>query len=130
MDNLVLISGLALLAAIMSVVIKKDHPEISLVLGICAGVTILIAIILKVTPVVSEITALVENSGINTSFASIVIKALGICFLTQFVSDSCLDAGEKALSSNVELFGKISIVVISLPLFKQILDVVASLIGV
>ena len=38
------------------------------------------------------------------------------------ISDICRDSGETALASKVELAGKLSIVIISLPLVKQLLE--------
>lgn len=129
MDSIIVLCGVALVAAVFAVMLKNNYKEMALVLSIAAGCLIVFAILTKLTPVISEIKGLIESSGIDTSFAVILFKVLGICFLTQFSSDACLDAGEKSLSSNIELAGKVSIVIVSLPLFKQILDVVASLIG-
>ena len=36
-------------------------------------------------------------------YASILFKALGICFLTQFSSDACRDAGEGGIAHKAEL---------------------------
>ena len=58
-----------------------------------------------------------------------MFKTLGICFLAQFAADSCRDAGESALASKVELAGKISILVLSLPLFEDIAQTALGLIG-
>lgn len=129
MNEIVILSGIAIVAAIFSIMLKKNYKEMSLVLSLATGCVIIFIIISQVTPVIEEINNLIYSSGIDISFASILFKVLGICFLTQFSSDACADAGETSLASNIELAGKVSIVIISLPLFKQILDVVASLIG-
>ena len=57
------------------------------------------------------------------------MKTLGICFLTQFAVDSCKDAGESALASKVELAGKVTVVVMALPLFQSIASTAVSLVG-
>ena len=49
----------------------------------------------------------------------ILLKTLGVCFLTQLSADSCRDAGEGALAAKVELAGKLFIVILALPLFQQ-----------
>ena len=62
-------------------------------------------------------------------YVQILFKALGICLITQIACDACRDLGETAVASKVEAAGKISVLLISLPLFEQILAVVGSLIG-
>ena len=59
----------------------------------------------------------------------LVFKALGVCLLTQFSADACLDAGEKALASRVEFAGRIAVVLLALPLFEEIAEAVLSLTG-
>ena len=67
--------------------------------------------------------------GISGEYGVILLKTLGVCFLTQLSADSCRDAGEGALAAKVELAGKLFIVILALPLFQQIAGSALSLIG-
>ena len=49
--------------------------------------------------------------------------------MTQIACDGCRDLGETAIASKVETAGKISVLLVSLPLFEQVLSIVNSLIG-
>ena len=86
-------------------------------------------IISKVTPIVDKMEDLISTTGIQAEYTSILLKTLGICFLTQFSADSCKDAGESAMASKVELAGKIFIIVIALPLFEQVAKIALDLIN-
>lgn len=52
---------------------------------------------------------------------TVLAKALGIGMVGQFTSELCRDAGESVLASRVEFFCKVEIILLSLPLLKQIL---------
>ncbi len=127
--NIVAIAGIAIIAAILAVMMKKYHQEYSIIISIAAGVFILVAIFADIGPAISQINTLLSATGLSAEYASILFKALGICFLTQFAADSCRDAGESALASKVELAGKIGIVILSLPLFESIASTAVGLIG-
>ena len=86
-------------------------------------------ILRNISPAVREITTLLSGVGLTQEYGLILFKTLGICFLAQFAADSCRDAGESALASKVELAGKISILVLSLPLFEDIAQTALGLIG-
>lgn len=127
--NIFAISGVALIATILSIVFKKYNPEYSLFLSLITGILIFGLILLKISPAVIQIKGLISYAGIPIEYAYILIKTLGICFITQFSSDCCKDAGESALATKVELAGKITILIIALPLFERIATTASKLIG-
>lgn len=53
----------------------------------------------------------------------ILLKALGLCLVAQIASDVCKDCGESALSTSVELVGKLSIVLMALPVAAQLIEI-------
>lgn len=127
--NIVGIAGTALIAAILAVTLKRYNQEYAVIISIIAGVVILVEILLNLTPAVQQISTLLSGTGLSSEYAMILFKSLGICFLAQFSADSCRDAGESALASKVELAGKISILVLSLPLFENIAQTAIGLIN-
>lgn len=127
--NVVAIAGIAVVAAILAVMVKRYHQEYSIIISIAAGVFILFEIFANISPAIGQIHTLLSTAGLSSEYTVILLKALGVCFLAQFASDSCRDAGESALASKVELAGKIAIVVLSLPLFEKIASTAVGLIG-
>ena len=121
--------GVAVVAAIFAVTLKKHNPEYSMLISLCAGVLMLYLLLTRITPAVSQIKTLLSATGLSSDYGAILFKALGICFLTQFAADSCRDAGESALASKVELAGRLAIVVLALPLLEEVAKLVTSLAG-
>ena len=56
-------------------------------------------------------------------YSEILLKTLGVSLTVQTASDICRDAGESAIASKVELFGKAEILIISIPIVKKILEI-------
>lgn len=123
------LTGIAVIATVLSVMLKKYNPEYSMVIGLMAGIYIIGVILSKVHPAISQINSLISATKIQPQYAIILFKSLGICFITQFASDACKDAGEVGLSGKIELAGKVSIVLICLPLFEEVINTVLKLIG-
>ena len=110
-----------------SLMLKKYNPEISMLISVGAGVLVAGVIISQAVPAIDKISTLITTAQLNTEYTSALFRALGICFICQFASDSCSDAGEKALATKIELAGKIAVVLISLPLLEQITETALSL---
>ncbi len=127
--ELILTAGLAAAAAFGAVALKKYTPEISAVLSVAAGAVILISVMQRTAPVVREISELSDRAGISSAYGRVLLKTIGICFLCQFTADTCRDSGQSSLASKVELAGKIAVLLTALPLFEDILQIAAGLLG-
>ena len=127
--NVIGIAGLALVSAVIAVMLRRYNQEYAVVVSITAGVIILVQILANIVPAIRQINSLLTAAQMPTEYGIILFKTLGICFLAHFAADSCRDAGESALASKVELAGKISIVILALPLFEKIASTALALIG-
>jgi stage III sporulation protein AD len=125
--NILSIAGIAVTAAALAVLLRQYRQEYALVLGLAAGVLIFALILTKVQPAFNEINKLMSGANVSTQYMSILIKSLGVCFVAQLASDACRDAGESAIASKVELAGKFAVLLIALPLFGQVADLVLKL---
>lgn len=122
--------GIALVAMILCVLLKGYRPEYSVFLSLAAGIIILLMALDALTPMMGTLSQLIELSGQGKEAFSILLKSLGVCFITQLAADACRDAGEGAIASKVELAGKVVILLLAMPLFEQIIAVATSLMTV
>lgn len=127
--NIVGICIIAVVGAILAITLKQTTPQLSLALALITGVVILIAICSFLPAVTDKINQLMSVTGVKPEFAAVLFKAVGICFLCQFSSDICKDAGQSALAGRVELAGKIMILISALPLMEEVLNTATSLLG-
>jgi len=127
MDNLFALVGLGIVAAIIAVVLKQHRPEFAMMVSVAAGALILGGVLIGMLPVITQIRQIFSATAAPQQYVQILFQALGLCFVTQIACDACKDAGESAIGAKIELAGKISVLVISLPLFAQVLDIVRML---
>lgn len=127
--NVLGICILAVTGAVLILTLKQTSPQFALLLTLAVVVTILITIISFLPTVIDKITLLTSETGVNTNYTGTLLKSLGICFICQFSSDICKDAGQNALSSKVELAGKIMILILALPLIDEVLSTATSLLS-
>lgn len=125
--NILSICVLAIVTVIMSVMLKSRNSEIAIILAASCSVIILLAVLSQVSQVTATINQIIAVSGISTSYVVILLKVIGICFITEFAVNTCKDAGSQSLANNVSLAGKIMVTVTSLPLYSDILNTVLSL---
>lgn len=127
--NILSIAFLGVFTAIISLSIQRYNSEISFMLSIAGCILIFLSVLLNLNSVYETLKSILSTAGVNITYISVLLKALGICFLTEFACDCCMDAGQKALAGNVSLAGKILVLVTAIPLYKDVLDTVLSLTG-
>lgn len=125
--ELTTILSMLLIAAFLTVLLRRYRPELAMGVGIVAGTIALLAVLKTATPAVSQLQALLDGAALPQAYTAILFKALGICLLTQLTADACRDAGESALAAKAELAGKLLLLVLSLPLFEKITSLALSL---
>ncbi len=127
--EIVAIAGLSVVVAVLAVILRHQRPEQALVLVLITGIVIMVSLLGKAGSIISELSDILSQSGLSSEYTMILFKGLGICLITQLASDTCKDAGEAALSAKAELAGRISLLVLGLPLFQKIASVAVGLIG-
>jgi len=122
--------ALAVTAAFCAVALKKYAPETSAVIAVAASAALLVKILSGISPVITEINELVSVSGVSTGYVPALMKTIGICFVCQFTADACRDAGQNSLASKTELAARVAVIIISLPLFRDILNTVSGILKI
>ena len=120
--------GIGVVAAALALVLRQYRPEYAMLVSIAAGIFILYRVIVDVAPVMERVRSITALAALPMGYTEILFRALGMCFITQIACDACKDAGEGAIAAKVELAGKIAVLVVSLPLFEQVLSIVQTLI--
>ncbi len=122
------ICGFCIASVIACKAIENDSRQIKLILTLTVSVIILVFSVSFVSQIVSAVSSLFESAKIDNMYIKIIFKSLGVTYIAQFAADYCKDCGENAISSQIILAGKISVLVISLPLFKAFIEIIKGLV--
>lgn len=126
--KIVSIAGICITASVMCKLFADSGKEYALYIKLAAAAAVMSMIIIFVSPIAETIRNIYSRAGADEEYLTILFKALGICYITQFACDICRDSGENALATQAELAGKISLMIIALPLFESLADIVSRLI--
>ena len=114
---------IAFVALAAIVLLKQIKPEFALLLKFAVLLLLGFLVFSEVSDAVFEIFSFGERVSIDSEMLKILLKALGLCLVAQIASDVCKDCGESALSTSVELVGKLSIVLMALPVAAQLIEI-------
>ena len=127
--NIVSILIIGVVGAFFAVFLKQYKPEYALIITVLTVIFITVAAVGWAVPVISEIRSILNNANISHNSLTILIKSIGICYITQLTSDICKDAGQAAIASKIELVGRIALCISAIPLYRDILSLVETILG-
>ena len=98
-------------------------------LTIVSVIIILTLIIDYAKNVFSIFKIISDKTGINSGIIKILIKIVGLGYLTEFGYSICADFGSQSIANKISLAGKLTILYVSLPIIKTLLDLMSSVVG-
>lgn len=123
------VCGAAVVTAALALMIRSKSPQSALLLSVASGVVILLSVLKSIPATLSSIEAIFSGAGVDSAELLILLKVMGICFITEFTCDCVTEAGLLSLSTNISFAGKIIVILTALPLFERIIDVIRQLGG-
>lgn len=118
------VAVIGIIAVLIAIIFKKGREEYSLYISIAACFIILLLGVGKLELILATINRLQGYIKINKAYINILIKIIGITYVTEFAASLCKDSGYQAIGEQVELVGKLSILAISMPILLALLDTI------
>ena len=127
LEDVIKIIGIGLTALVIVILLKQYKPELSIYISIIAGILILFLTIDKITGIINLLKSISQKASINQAFLNILLKITGIAFLSEFATSVCIDSGEKAIASKIEIGTKVIIITMSMPIITELLELIVEL---
>ncbi len=122
------IVSIGVMGALLTVMLKKYSPEISVVAALATSAVILIIVLNEIMPVIDVLKRIAGLSGIDNVYIEIVLKVIAVSYISEFGVQLCNDAGVSSVGSKIELAGKVLIMAISAPILLEFLETVMSIV--
>lgn len=83
----------------------------------------------SIEQVITRIREFESAIGLDKEYLNILLRMLGIAYLTQLVVSLCRDAGNGAVAGQVGIVGKISMMLVSFPVLEALLKTLGDMLG-
>ncbi len=118
------IGVLGIASALLAVELKGLKGEYGVYLVAAVGLVIFFYGVTKLKTVIETIRQVQAYIRLNRMYLEALLKMIGITYIVEFSSGICKDAGYGSLGSQIEIFGKLSVLAVSMPILLALLDTV------
>lgn len=127
MGEMAKIAAVGLTAAVLGTVLRRNTPELALLLVLCAGVWILASVAGGLGAVVELMEELAGLAGLSEELLEPVVKTVALSILTRLTAEICRSAGEQGIAAFVETAGTVLALVVALPLVRAVTVLMAEM---
>lgn len=121
----IILAGAA--AAILALWIRPLKPEYGIFLSLGAMLLLFGAAVSQLDSILSLIRKLVDYTGLDLVYYKILLKIMGLAWISQLASDICREAGCSAVSRQIDIYGKLLILSVSLPVVTALIETIETL---
>ena len=120
MDLMVKVAAGAITAAVLGVVLRKNTPELALLLALAAGLWMVALVADGLGAVVALMEELTSLAGLSEELLEPVVETVALSILTRLTAEVCKSAGEGGVAAFVETAGTVLALVVALPLVRAV----------
>lgn len=121
------IAGLALLGVFTALLLKNGKGEYSLIIGLAMTFLVCSYVVVNMLEVVNTIEELWNRVAGNSSFLYILLRIVGITYVSDLAAGICKECGYGALAGQVTIAGKMGVLLAGFPIFIDLLEFVMGL---
>ena len=129
MELMVRAAALAVTAAVLSAVLRKHTPELSLLLVLAAGLGILMLCTGALGTALEVLRELTRLTGMEDELFVPVLKAVAVSIVARLTAEVCRGTGETGIAAFVETAGAVFALAVSLPLIRAVVVLMGELMG-
>ena len=123
------IIGVGFVTAIAATLLRSTKPELSFAVILTGTIVIMLFIVDSLQNTLQALSAIAVASGIENGLLKVLLKIVGVGYITEFGAGILNDFGSNSIADKVTLAGKITIILLSLPVVKGVLQLVQEFVG-
>lgn len=127
MEIIFKIIGLALIITVAVIVVKQTKPELAMLVGVAGSILLFFYIIDLLEQVFGIFSYVLESTNLDSELFIVLLKIIGVGYLTEFSANICSDSGNSAVASKIMLAGKLVIFILAIPIIKSLIDIIVGI---
>ncbi|MCC8027193.1 MAG: stage III sporulation protein AD [Clostridium sp.] len=124
--TIITIGAAGIATILLAVQLKSVKGEYAVYMVMAAGFFIFFYGTGKLKAILDVLEQIQGYIKINNVYLVTLLKMIGITYVAEFASGICKDAGYGSLGSQIEIFGKLSILGISMPILLALFGTLES----
>lgn len=116
------VAGIGVVTVLIAGQLKVLKSEYSLYLSVAVMLLIFFYSAGRLGGILSVMEQIQTYFPVNEIYVRTLLKIVGVSYIAEFASHVCRDAGYGAVGSQIEIFGKLTVLAVSMPILTALLE--------
>ena len=122
--SIIQVGMIGVAGTLLAIQFKNGKTEYGIYISVVLSIFIFIGIMGRLEMLIDTVKKISDYIKIDSAYIGIFLKMLGITYVAEFSSAICKDAGYQTVAQQIEIFGKLSILALSMPVILALLDTI------
>ncbi|MBP3603242.1 MAG: stage III sporulation protein AD [Lachnospiraceae bacterium] len=127
--EVVKIGILGVAGVMLALQFKSIRPEISVYIGLAIGLIIFVYTVDGLFELIERMETLQKYMETGGSYFKLLFKAVGVTYICEFAASICKDAGYGTVAGQIEIFGKLTVLFMGMPVLMSIIENISTIAG-
>ena len=122
--SMIQIGIIGVIGALLSIQFKSGKSEYGIYMSVAISILIFACIVDRLELFVRTVEQVNQYIKIDTSYIATMLKMIGITYIAEFSSSVCKDAGYQTIAVQIEIFSKLTILALGMPVLLALLETI------
>ncbi len=119
---------LGILTIVIAMAMKQGRAEFGTFVSLSGSILIAWVAVSLLDGMMGSFERISKLLPMEKEYIVLMLKMIGVTYLSEFASSLCRDAGYSAVAGQIELVGKLTILSIGMPIMFALFETIASMI--
>lgn len=121
------ISVFGISAVLLALTLKNYRSEYSYCISIAVCICIFLLVATKLELIIGYADKMQKLIHLDNAYLGMILKMIGVTYIADFASNICKDCGYQTIAGQIELFAKLSILTLGLPVILGFMETIGEL---
>lgn len=122
--NMLQIGLIGMIGALLAVQLKSGRAEYGIYMSAAASILLFACIVDKLKIFLYTVEQIRKFVTIDVGYISVMMKMIGVTYIAEFSSSICKDAGYQTIAVQIEIFSKLTILALGMPVLLALLETI------
>ena len=113
-----------MVGAVLAVQLKGGKAEYGIYISVAVSIVLFAFIVDRLGIFISTVDQIASYIDMDAGYLSAMLKMIGITYIAEFSSGICRDAGYQTIAGQIEIFAKLTILALGMPVLLALLETI------
>lgn len=122
--SMIQVGIIGVIGAVLAIQLKGGKAEYGIYVSAAVSIVLFSFIVDRLEVFIRTVGQIASYVDMDAGYLATMLKMIGIIYIAEFSSGICKDAGYQTIAGQIEIFGKLTILALGMPVLLALLETI------